>query len=77
MRDWFADVYKSTLPSVDGRPLYRLIDPNRGAERPGTRLGSTRQGTGVNDPNRKPEPRYGDSGVSDPANKQMVVSDHK
>ncbi len=77
MRDWFADVYKSRLPSVDGRPVYRLIDPKLGAERPGTRLGSTRQGTGVNDPNRKPEPRYGDSGVIEPANKQMVVSDHK
>lgn len=77
MRDWFADIYRSTLPAVDGRPLYRVIDDVRGPEKPGTVLGSTRQGTGVNDPNRKPEPRYGDSGVSEPANKQLVVSDHK
>lgn len=75
MRDWFADVYRSSLPSVDGRPVYRLIDRARGAETPGSQLGSTRQGTGINDPGRLPEPRYGNSSVAQPANKQMVVSD--
>ncbi len=75
MRDWFADVYHSSFPSVDGLPVYRLVDRERGAEQPGGRLGSTRKGTGVNDPNRQPEPRYGNSGVGTAANRQMVVSD--
>ena len=75
MRDWFADVYRSRLNASDGRPIYRLVDPARGAEQPGTRLGTGRRGTGVNAPDRQPEPRYGDSEVSAPANRQMVVRD--
>jgi hypothetical protein len=75
MRDWFADVYRSRVNAADGRPIYRLVDPARGAEQPGTRLGTGRKGTGVNAPDRQPEPRYGDSEVSAPANRQMVVRD--
>lgn len=75
MRDWFADVYRSKFNAPDGRPIYRLVDPPRGAEQPGRVLGTTRSGTGVNAPDRQPEPRYGDSAASAPASRQMVVSD--
>lgn len=76
MRDWFADVYRTRFNDSQGRPIYRLIDPQRGPEQPGTVLGSTRRGTGVNAPDRVPEPRYGDSAVAAPANRQMIISDH-
>ncbi|MCC7375007.1 MAG: hypothetical protein IT581_10140 [Verrucomicrobiales bacterium] len=76
MRDWFADVYRTRFNDSKGRPIYRLIDPARGEEKPGTVLGNTRQGTGVNAPDRVPEPRYGDSNVGEPANRQMIIADH-
>jgi hypothetical protein len=76
MRDWFADVYRTRFNDSKGRPIYRLIDPSRGEEQPGTVLGSTRKGTGVNAADRVPEPRYGDSNVGEPANRQMIIADH-
>ncbi len=76
MRDWFADIHRSRLNDPSGRPIYRLTDPHRGAERRGTVLGTTRQGTGVNAPDHLPEPRYGDSDVAAPANQQMIIADH-
>jgi len=74
MRDWFADVYQSATTSADGLPIYRFVDRSRGGEKPGPRLGTTREGTGINAPTATPESRYGDgSGVA--ANRQMVISD--
>jgi hypothetical protein len=71
MRDWFADYYLSR-ETRDGFPLYRMGP----LEKPGTRLGTTRTGTGINLKTRRPEPAYGDSNVAQPANKQLVVRDN-
>jgi hypothetical protein len=70
MRDWFADFYLSR-ETRDGLPLYRT----RPSEKPGTQLGTTRKGTGINLGTRFPEPAYGDSKVANPANRQLVVKD--
>jgi hypothetical protein len=70
MRDWFADYYQSR-DSRDGLPIYYYSSD----EKPGTRLGETRKGTGVNQDTHLPEPRYGDSNVAEPAFHQLVVKD--
>jgi len=70
MRDWFADYYPSR-DSRDGLPIY----VGSYGEKPGTRLGETRKGTGINQDSRSPEPRYGDSNVTEPAFHQLVVKD--
>lgn len=74
MRDWFADVYRSNENSADGFPIYRLLDRSRNGEKPGPRLGTTREGTGINARTATPESRYGD-GTGVAANRQMVISD--
>jgi len=71
MRDWFADLYLSHTQR-DGVPVYKYT---LGTERPGTQLGTTRKGTGINDAKRPLGSRYGDSAVAAPANRQLVVKD--
>ncbi len=71
MRDWFADLYQSSYVR-DGIQVYKYT---LGTERPGTSLGTTRSGTGINLSTNRPEPRYGDSKVAAPANRQLVVKD--
>ena len=71
MRDWFADLYQ-THYMRDGIKIYKYT---LGTEHPGTRLGTTRKGTGINDEKRPLGSRYGDSAVEAPANKQLVVKD--
>lgn len=71
MRDWYADIYLSHYRN-DGVPVYKWAT----GERPGTRLGTTRKGTGINDAKRPLGSRYGDSAVRPyPASQQLVVKD--
>jgi hypothetical protein len=70
MRDWFADLYSS--PELrDGFEVYRFAP----AQRPGTLLGTTRRGTGINADSPERGSCFGDSAVIEPASKQLVVKD--
>ncbi|MFO1051208.1 MAG: hypothetical protein U1F36_03200 [Planctomycetota bacterium] len=70
MRDWYADLY-ATDAVRDGLPVYRM--PPR--QTPGTELGTTRRGTGINAAGRTPASCFGDSAVTTPARKQLAVKD--
>lgn len=70
MRDWFARLYRTA--ETRGRfPVYGIAPQ----QRPGTRLATTRAGTGINAPGRSGGPVFGASRVVEAAAYQVVVKD--
>ena len=76
MRDWFAEVHESALSGHAGRKVFRYIDPKARLEKPGKKLGTTSEGTGINRLGHTPEPRYGPRSIRGPASQQLIVKDN-